>query len=144
MARRKLPAGYVARESALTDWVALGYDADVARRVLLMLSRSFRWSETDGLRLRILQPVLPIDIPYRLIPQAEIDAEGARLAAKYPGIWNRRPEQTDYASVSAVGFNPTKTKAVVHVSVDMSGEYLGMELRDGTWVEARRGCGWII
>ena len=97
-----------------------------------------------NLRVRILQPVLPIDIPYRLIPQAEINAEGARLAAKYPGIWNRRPEQTDYASVSAVGFNPTKTKAVVHVSVGQSGEYVGMELRDGTWVEARGGCGWII
>lgn len=52
MAKRGLPAEYVARESALTDWVALGYDADVVRRVLLMLSRSFRWSETDGLRLR--------------------------------------------------------------------------------------------
>ena len=97
-----------------------------------------------NLRVRILQPVLPIGIPYRLIPQTEIDAESARLLAKYPGLWNRRPEQTDYASVSAVGFNPTKTKAVVHVSVGQSGAYLGMELRDGTWVEARGGCGWII
>ena len=37
-------------------------------------------------RRRMLQQVLPIDIPYRLISRADIEADDARLKVKYPGI----------------------------------------------------------
>jgi hypothetical protein len=97
-------------------------------------------------RARALQPMLPIGIPYRLAPHVEILADDARLALKYPGIWQRRPESMEYAAVSAVGFNPAKTKAMVYVRLRSSGGIRTLELRDGNWVSARlsRGCGgWI-
>src|SRR3954470_1231688 len=66
-------------------------------------------------RARLLRPMLPVNIPYRLIPRAEIAADDARLALKYPGQWQRRPESMEYAGVSAVGFNASKTKAVISI-----------------------------
>jgi hypothetical protein len=97
----------------------------------------------ENARTRVLQRTLPIDIPYRLIPRAEIQADDARLALKYPGIWQRRPESMEYAAVSAVGFNPTKTKAMVYVRLRSSGGIHSRELREGKWVVGKRnGCGW--
>jgi hypothetical protein len=100
--------------------------------------------DQENTRIRLLQAMLPIDISYRLIPGAEIQADDARLALKYPGIWQRRPESMEYAAVSAVGFNPTKTKAMVYVRLRSSGNVHAMEIREGRWVGAQRpGCGWI-
>lgn len=45
------------------------------------------------------------EIPYSLIPRADILADNARLALTYRGTWQRRPESMKYAAVSAVGFN---------------------------------------
>jgi hypothetical protein len=98
----------------------------------------------ENARGRLLERLLPIDISYRLVPRAEIQADDARLALKYPGIWQRRPGSMEYAAVSMVGFNPTKTKAMVHVRFRSSGGVHAMELRDGRWVDAQRGgCRWI-
>jgi hypothetical protein len=92
---------------------------------------------------RLLMPMLPIEIPYRLIPRAEIEADDARLALKYPGMWHGRPESMEYVAVSAVGFNPAKTKAIVYVRLRNSGGVQWMELRDGKWVSVQRSaCGW--
>ena len=101
----------------------------------------------ENARVQLLQPVLPIQIPYRLISRAEIKADDARLAVKYPGTWMRRPESMEYAAVSAIGFNPERTKAVVYTRLRMSGSLLMLERRerDGTWVpSAFGGCGWIV
>lgn len=95
-------------------------------------------------RPRLLMPVLPIAIPYRLIPRAEIEADDARLAIKYPGIWQRRPGSMEYAAVSVVGFNAAKTKAMVYVRLRLSGTVYSMELREGNWVVAPRSrCTWV-
>jgi hypothetical protein len=60
-------------------------------------------------------------------------------------MWQRRPESMEYAAVSAVGFNPAKTKAIVYVRLRMSGSIHSMELLEGKWVPAkhRNGCMWI-
>jgi hypothetical protein len=95
-------------------------------------------------RVSVLQPMLPIDVRYRLVPRAEILADDARLAVKYPGIWQRLPESMEYAAVSAVGFNPARTKAMVYVRLRNSGEVYFRELQDGKWVASgRSGCGWV-
>jgi hypothetical protein len=97
-------------------------------------------------KTRVLERALPVDIPYRLIPRADILADDARLALKYPGTWQRRPESMEYAAVSAVGFNPTKNKAIVYVRLRSRGNIHNLELRDGKWAVARRsrGCGgWV-
>jgi len=99
----------------------------------------------ENARVRTLRPLLPVDIPYRLIAKAEIVADDARLALKYPGIWQRRPESMEFAAVSAVGFNTAKSKALVYVRLRQQGALGGVELRDGEWVRGGPGsaCGWI-
>ena len=69
-----------------------------------------------------------------IVPRAEIEADDARLALKYPGMWQRRPESMEYAAVSVVGFNPAKTKAMVYVRLRSSGRVQSMERREGGWV----------
>ncbi len=50
----------------------------------------------------------------------------------------------EYATVSAVGFNPAKTKAMVYVRLRNEGWVTTMEVREGKWVGALRGgCAWI-
>jgi len=49
---RKLPVEYRAREATFAPWDELGYERVAVERVLSMLSRAFRWSVDNGLRLR--------------------------------------------------------------------------------------------
>ncbi len=85
--------------------------------------------QQENARVRVLERLSPIDIPYRIVPHAEILAD------------DTRPE---YAAVSAVGFNAAKTKALVSVSFRNSGFIQFMEIREGRWVIAPVvGCNWI-
>ena len=52
MFTRTLPAEYRNRESSLQPWVARGFDPDATRRLLSILSRAFRLSDSDAQRLR--------------------------------------------------------------------------------------------
>jgi hypothetical protein len=80
---------------------------------------------------------MPMTLPYRLISRADILADDARLARKYPGQWQRTPGSLEYAAVSAVGFNAARTKALVYMRLRMSGDLLRMELKEGRWVAAQ-------
>jgi hypothetical protein len=94
-------------------------------------------------REQTLQSALPIDIHYRLIHRAEIQADDARLAQKYPGIWQRRPGSMEYWAVSMVGFNRDRTKAMVYWRSRMKGGIVRLELKDGRWIDALGNtCGW--
>ena len=80
----------------------------------------------------------------RLIPNSEILADDARLALKYPDVPEHRPESIEYVAVSAVGFSPSKTKAMLYLRRRAAGWVISMELQDGKWVSAvRGGCMWI-
>ena len=104
-----------------------------------VVSKHFTQEKT---RSRLLMPPLPI--PYRFISRADIEADDARLALKYPGTWQHRPGSIEYAAVSAVGFNAEKTKAMVYVGLRGSGTVYSVELREGHWVVApRAGCSWM-
>jgi hypothetical protein len=91
----------------------------------------------------LLKDMLKLEIPYRLIARAEIAADDARLERKYPGTWQRLPESMEYAYVSAVGFNATKTRAIVHVGLRSNGFEYWLDKREGKWVVAPFGCAWI-
>ena len=56
MSKRELPTEYRNREPTVEPWVVLGYQGDDVARLLSMMSRAFRLSETDVLRLR------PVDL----------------------------------------------------------------------------------
>jgi hypothetical protein len=110
----------------------------------LAVEKSYR---QENSRPKLLQPILPIPGPYRLIPKSEIEADDARLRLKYPGPRNRLPESMEFAAVSAVGFNADKTKAIVLVQVRDQGAVRALERRDNGWVPAYVtgiGCGWIV
>src|SRR5262245_16070673 len=93
---------------------------------------------------RTLQRALRMNIEYRLIARAEIQADDKRLARKYPGRWMRRPESLEYAAVSLIGFNRDRTKAMVYVRTRMSGGIARLELKGADWVEAAgEVCHWI-
>jgi hypothetical protein len=101
----------------------------------------------ENIRVKQLQPMLPVNLPYRLISRAEIEADDARLALKYPELMQRlmgrHPESIKYAAVSAVGFNPSKTRAMVWV-MDLRGVSVlrALEVLGGEWRSATlaRGC----
>jgi hypothetical protein len=105
------------------------------------VASSFR---RENARVRLLQPALPIDLPYRLVPREEILADDARVAAKYPGLSNApRPGSLQYVAVSAVGFNAARTKALVYGRSrmsDFSEALVMMELKQGKWVTGPRAC----
>jgi hypothetical protein len=52
MFERDLPSAYRSREPTLQEWVELGHQPDAVKRLLSIVSKAFRLSETDGLRLR--------------------------------------------------------------------------------------------
>jgi hypothetical protein len=81
--------------------------------------------------------MLKLDIPYRLIPRAEIAADDARLHQKYPGTWQRLPESKEIAYVSTVGFNVNKAKAIVHIGLRSQGWVVRLEKRDGSGSRCR-------
>jgi len=102
----------------------------------------------ENVRVRVLDRLLPIDTPYRLVPRAEIRADDARLARMYPGPMRDRPGSMKYAAVSAVGFNAGKTKAIVSVrlrSTEGMVDIPFMEIREGKWVNVPLGgCKLIV
>ena len=117
----------------------------------LLPKRDPEWAEIqktfllENARRKVLPVALPIDGSYRLMTLAEIEASDARLAVKYPGIYNQLPESLEYVAVSSVGFNADKTKAMVYMRLREKGELLGLELRDGKWITAPNSsiCTWI-
>ena len=107
------------------------------------MAQAFRRANQN---MRLLQPLIPTSAVYRLIPKAAVLSDDARLAIKYPGIWQRRPESLEYVAVSSVGFNDIKTKAVVYVRKRSSGGVHVRQFVNGEWVvpQLSKGCGgWI-
>jgi hypothetical protein len=102
----------------------------------------------ENVRVRVLDRLLPVETPYRLVPRAEILADDARLARMYPGTMQHRPGSMKYAAVSAVGFNAAKTKAIVSVRLRSTRGMVDtqfMELRESKWVNVPLGgCRWIV
>jgi hypothetical protein len=96
-------------------------------------------AENSRVRL-LLKDMLRIDIPYRLVGRAEIAADDARLHRKYPGQWQRLPESREIAYVSSVGFNASKTRAMVYVGLRNEGGVYWLERREGKWVKTPHGC----
>ena len=92
-----------------------------------------------------VEAILPMTVRYFIVPRADIDADDARLALRYPGRWQERPGSVPFAAVSAVGFNPEKTRAMVYVRLRSSGGLFLMDYRDGRWAISPTiwGCRWL-
>ena len=92
----------------------------------------------------LLNDMLKLEIPYRLIARAEIAADDVRLERKDSGGSQRLPESKEYTYVSAVGFNASRTRAIVHVGLRRSYAYeYWLEKREGKWIVTKFGCAGI-
>ena len=100
----------------------------------------------ENRRGRRLLHLFPVPISYLLISTADIQAAGRRLLDLYPGVGRHSGREKDYLFVSAVGFNATKTRAIVGLEFHASGSIHLVEKRDGHWVTAGTPglltCGW--
>ena len=96
----------------------------------------------------LLSPKLAIEIPYRLISSEQLASAVGQ--AQWDRFYREYPDSKGWIELSAVGFNPDKTVAVVYV-----GHYCGvlcggggfhvLEKRDGKWVPLAwkgNGCSW--
>jgi hypothetical protein len=100
------------------------------------VARDFR---DKNARTWLLQPGV-LGFEYRLMSKAEISADDARLAKQYAGRPPMPiPGSIPYVAVSAVGFNATRTKALVYVR-RRNGDGLLQLIRIGNrWVRDPNG-----
>jgi hypothetical protein len=100
----------------------------------------------ENLVVRTLRPLLNLPVAYQLIAAAQIEADDARLAVKYPGTWQRRPESMDFVAVSSIGFDEPKARALMYARNRMRGGFVFLEKQDGRWQLRRSGvtCGWVV
>lgn len=96
-----------------------------------------------------LQRHFPIDKSYVLVSKGEIYT--LIRQSNWDGFYARYPEAKSFVSVSAVGFNTEKTKAMLTMtyqcgSLCMEGTYYLMEKKNGKWVQAHLtkviSCAW--
>jgi hypothetical protein len=100
----------------------------------------------------MLQRSFPIDIPYVLESKDAIMAPfKAHGAAGWSAFNAAHPDSRGFIHLSAVGFDKSRTRAIVYVShfcggLCGSGMYRFVERQDGTWKERHptaRACSWI-
>jgi hypothetical protein len=102
---------------------------------------------------RVLQAGFDVGVPYLLVPAREIEQ---MFSGSLPGDWRafyaRYPDSGGYTEVSAVGFDPTKTRAMVYVAHGCGGLCGGgthhfVEKVDGLWraatIKDLENCQWV-
>jgi hypothetical protein len=96
---------------------------------------------------------IPIHVPYDLVPWDELTDISPKNARDPSAFWRefykRYPNSLGYTSLSAVGFNADKTRALVYVAYRCggtcgSGGYVFLKKQNGQWAGKNvPGCGWI-
>jgi hypothetical protein len=98
---------------------------------------------------RRLLRMFPIEKTYVLVPKRELDE--LILKSHWGDFYTRYPEAKSYVSVSSVGFNAQKTKALLTMTyycgmLCAGGTYYFMEKQNGNWVRASvsnvTSCAW--
>jgi hypothetical protein len=98
---------------------------------------------------RRLLRMFPVDKTYILVPERELN-ELIRKS-RWQNFYARYPDAKSYVSMSSVGFNAQKNKALLTMTYNcgmlcMEGTYYLMEKQNGSWVRASvpnlRSCAW--
>lgn len=85
---------------------------------------------------------------YQLLSDKQIDALISAKKVVWSGFEEKYPSSFGYIVVSAVGFNSSRTRAIVAASRDCGvlcggGRDYAMEKIHGRWVEDHAGCSWF-
>jgi hypothetical protein len=96
----------------------------------------------------LLQRKINVEVPYQLIMADEL--RSAMQTADWEGFFQRYPNSGGWIELSAVGFNATKTVAVVYMghhcgSLCGGGGFHVLEKKNGQWVPLEwkgSSCGW--
>lgn len=98
---------------------------------------------------RRLLRMFPVDKTYILVPERELNE--LLRKSHWRGFYARYPDAKSYVSMSSVGFNAQRTKALLTMTYNcgmlcMEGTYYLMEKQNGTWVRASvpnvTSCAW--
>jgi hypothetical protein len=90
---------------------------------------------------RLLQAALPTNVQYSFIRESEMEAEVAIARLRVVGSAGAYPF-TEHVTVSSVGFDRDRTKAIVSVRLRRTGADEKWELKDGKWQRAGSVCQW--
>ena len=99
---------------------------------------------------RILRRKIVIDKPYTLLTEAERKAAFGRSPGDWPAFYQMYADSGGIIELSAVGFNPDKTVAVVYMghrcgSLCGGGEFHVLQRNKEKWVDLKwegLGCSW--
>jgi hypothetical protein len=103
-------------------------------------------------RVRFILPDRDLHRPYVVVTQKDLLAFFSRNGGSWPAFYKQYPDSGGYVEVSAVGFDRSKTQAMVYVShycggLCGGGSYHLLEKSGGTWREADvpgiSACMWI-
>ena len=91
--------------------------------------------------VRFVAPDRDLRRPYVVVTQKDLLAFFGKQGGNWPAFYQRYPDSGGYVEVSAVGFNPSKTRAMVYVShycggLCGGGSYHLLEKSGGAWREA--------
>lgn len=102
--------------------------------------------------LRFILPDRDLHYPYTVVPRRDILALFAKGGGEWPAFYQRYPDSGGYIEVSAVGFDRSKTRAMVYMAHHCGGLCGGgthhlMEKVNGAWrtadVPGISACMWI-
>ena len=106
----------------------------------------------ENAQVRFVMPDRDLHVPYVVVPRKTIMAFFAKGAGNWPEFYRRYPDSGGYFEVSAVGFDGSKTRAMVYVAHHCgglcgAGSHHLLEKATGTWHEAKvpgvNACMWI-
>jgi hypothetical protein len=111
--------------------------------------------KSENAQVRAIKPGFPLGVPYVVVPISEIQAlfrTGTTVEARWSGFYKQYPDSGGYIAVSAVGFDPRRTRAMIYVAhacggLCGSGTHHLLEKVNNAWREATlpglSTCMWV-
>jgi hypothetical protein len=98
--------------------------------------------KAENARDRVVLPDRDLQFPYLVVPKSEIMALFQEAKSDpglgWPAFYRRYPDSGGYMQLSAVGFDPAKTRALVYIGHQCGGlcgggEHYLLQKTDGVW-----------
>jgi hypothetical protein len=131
----------VFQEETVTNWGCMpsGTPLETTWRSVV---ESFRAANA---RVSLVRAGFPLGVPYIVVPSADIKASLHEIpndpSLGWTGFYNRYPDSGGFMTVSAVGFDASRTRAMVYMAISCgglcgNGEHHLLGKAGGLWREA--------